>query len=435
MRGPFGVIEKYVRATRNAIVFRIEFHAFVGARRAVPSGLDSQLSADPSAKNCKKEKERVMPQLFEHTAIKSLDLENRAVRSATWSGVGDAKGYVTDRAINVYTELAQGGVGLIVTGFQYVLPNGVGIVHQVGNYTDDQIEGLSRLAGAIHAEAGKVCAQLVHTGTKAKPDLFPEPGHIWGPSALTDPVTGSQAKEMTTNEIMELVEAYAAAAARSKQAGYDAIQLHSAHGYGINQFLSGFFNRRGDRYGGEIKSRYRFLGEVMEAVHGAVGSDFPVLVKLSGHDYAEHGLVPEEALEVARRLADDGIDAIEVSGGSRASGEELMPSRKKIKKEEQEAYLVHLAEMVKAAVNVPVITVGGIRSSKVVNDILTDGKADYVAMCRPFIREPHLINRWKDNDLARATCISCNKCFDTAAEGNGVYCAVEKKLREKKGKD
>lgn len=373
-----------------------------------------------------------MPELFENTAIKSLELMNRSVRSATWSGVGDAKGYVTDKASEIYAELARGGVGLIITGFQYVMPNGVAMVHQVGNYADDQIEGLRGLASAIHAENGKVCAQLVHTGTKAQPKLFPEPGNIWGPSALADPVSGLQAKEMTANEITELVEAYATAADRSKQAGYDAIQLHAAHGYGINQFLSGFFNRRGDKYGGDIKGRYRFLGEVMEAVRGAVGSDFPVMVKLSGHDYVERGLVPEEVLLVVRRLADDGIDAMEISAGSRASGEELMPSRKKIRKEEQEAYLAHLAHMVKEAVNVPVMTVGGIRSPNIVSDILSEGKADYVAMCRPFIREPHLINRWKSGDLAKATCISCNKCFETAAEGNGVYCMVEKKLRDKK---
>ncbi len=376
-----------------------------------------------------------MPELFDKTAIKSLELENRSVRSATWSGVGDAKGYLTDRALELYADLARGGVGLIITGFQYVLPNGIGIVHQVGNYDDSQIEGLSRMASVIHAENGKVVAQLVHTGTKANPNLFPEPGSIWGPSPVTDPLSGNTAKEMSTAEITQVIEAYAAAASRSKTAGFDGIQLHGAHGYGINQFLSGFFNRRGDGYGGDIKNRYRFLGEIMEAVRGEVGSDFPVLIKLSGHDYCEGGLVPEESLHVARRLADDGIDAIEISGGSRASGEDFMPSRKKILKEEEEAYLLDLAAMVKQAVGVQVITVGGIRSPSVISNVLSDGKADYVAMCRPFIREPHLINRWKSGDLTKATCISCNGCFEAAAEGNGVYCMVEKKLKEKREKE
>jgi 2,4-dienoyl-CoA reductase-like NADH-dependent reductase (Old Yellow Enzyme family) len=290
------------------------------------------------------------------------------------------------------------------------------------------------MVSAIHAENGKVAAQLVHTGTKANPKLFPEPGEIWGPSVVTDPLSGNTATEMSVAEITQVIEAYATAASRSKTAGFDAIQLHGAHGYGINQFLSGFFNRRGDGYGGDIKSRYRFLGEVMEAVRGEVGSDFPVLIKLSGHDYYEGGLVPDESLHVARRLTDDGIDAIEISGGSRASGENFSPSRKKISKEEDEAYLLDLAAMVKQAVPVPVMTVGGFRSPGVISNALSDGKADYIAMCRPLIREPHLINRWKSGDLTKATCISCNGCFEAAAEGNGVYCMVEKKLREKSEK-
>jgi 2,4-dienoyl-CoA reductase-like NADH-dependent reductase (Old Yellow Enzyme family) len=372
-----------------------------------------------------------MAYLFEATAIGSLDLKNRSVRSATWSGVADKKGYVTERAVEFYGNLAAGGMGLIITGFQYVLPNGIAMIYQMGNYTDDQIEGLSRMAAAIHAQGGKAITQLTHTGAKANPDLFPEQGDLWGPSAITDPMTGNTPKEMTLNQITQLIEAYAAAAARSKKAGFDGIQLHGAHGYGINQFLSGASNKRGDAYGGDIDRRYRFLGETLEAVRGAVGDDFPVLIKLSGHDYYDGGLVPEESLRVARRLADDGIDAIEVSAGSRASRDGMTPSRIKIKTEEDEAYLSELAARFKETVNVPIITVGGIRSLSVVEDILSEGKADYVAMCRPFIREPNIINRWKDGDLERAKCISCNGCFDTGIEGLGVSCKIERQLKEK----
>jgi 2,4-dienoyl-CoA reductase-like NADH-dependent reductase (Old Yellow Enzyme family) len=190
-------------------------------------------------------------------------------------------------------------------------------------------------------------------------------------------------------------------------------------------------NQRSDAYGGDIRKRYRFLGEVMEAVRGTVGNDYPLLVKLSGHDYFERGLVPEESLYVARRLADDGIDAIEISAGSRASADGMIPSRLKIRKEEDEAYLAHLAGRFKETVDVPIITVGGIRSPAVISRILSDGLADYVALCRPLIREPHLINRWKSGDLKRSKCTSCNGCFDTAAEGTGVACKVERALKEK----
>lgn len=376
-----------------------------------------------------------MPVLFEKTSIKSLDLENRSVRSATWSGVADRKGYVTDRAIEFYGNLAAGGIGLIITGFQYVMPNAIAMLYQLGNYREEMLEGLTRLTDAIHSQGGKVMAQLVHTGSKANPELFPEEGEIWGPSPVADPLTGRTPKEMTRQEITQAVEAYAAAASRSQRAGFDGIQLHGAHGYGINQFLSGASNQRSDAYGGVISKRYRFLGEVMEAVRGAVGRDYPLFIKLSGHDYIDKGLTTEESLHVARRLVDDGIHSIEVSAGSRASADGMVPSRGNIHKEEDEAYLAQLAARFKESVNVPIITVGGIRSPAVISKVLDEGLADYVALCRPFIREPQLINRWKSGDLERAKCISCNGCFETGLEGLGVTCKVEKKLREKETRE
>ncbi len=370
-----------------------------------------------------------MNSLFQASSIKSLNLANRSVRSATWSGVGDDKGYLTDRAIELYSELAAGGVGLVVTGFQYVLPNGVAMIYQVGNYDESQVAGLSRLARAIHEAGSKVVVQLVHAGARANPKFFAEPAELWAPSTYTDEYTGNTAREMTVTEIAQTVEAYAAAASRCKRAGIDGVQFHGAHGYGINQFLAAATNRRGDAYGGEISSRYRYLGEVLEAVRGAVGDDYPVLIKLSGKDFVEGGLSTEESLYVARRLEEDRLDAIEVSGGNRAAPNGMTPSRLKIRKPEDEAYLLEIAARFKGTVKLPVITVGGFRSPEIVDAALSQGKADYVAMCRPFIREPGLVNRWKSGDLKKATCISCNGCFEAGTEGNGVYCKIEKKLK------
>ena len=372
-----------------------------------------------------------MPELFERTSIKSLELSNRAVRSATWSGVCDSKGYVTEKAREFYGNLAQGGIGLIVTGFQFVMPNSIAMPYQMGNYSDDQLEGLSRLVETIHSLGGKVAAQLVHTGSKANPELFFEEGEVWGASAVLDPLSNQMPKEMTQSEITSCIEAFGAAAARSKKAGFDAIQLHGAHAYGINQFLSGASNRRTDKYGGAIAKRYLFLAEIMESVRGAVGKDYPIFIKLSGNDYFEHGLTTEESLYVARRLVEDGIDCIEVSAGSRASSDDMVPSRPNIRTEKDEAYLGHLAAQFKQAVTVPIVTVGGIRSPKVISGILSEGIADYVAMCRPFIREPHLINRWKSGDLKKSKCISCNGCFETARAGLTAICKVELERKEK----
>ena len=372
-----------------------------------------------------------MPSLFEKTAIKSLELENRSIRSATWSGVSDKKGYVTDIAVDFYRRLAEGGIGLIVSGFQFVMSNGIATPFQTGNYSDDMTGGLSRLAEAIHESGGKVAAQLVHAGARANPKLFSRETELWGPSAVTDAVTGNTPKEMTIEDIRQVILAYAAAAWRSKRAGFDGIQIHGAHGYGINQFLAGATNRRSDAYGGDIAGRYRFLGEVLEAVRGEVGKNYPVLIKLSGNDYSEGGLTSEEALYTARRLEEDGIDAIEVSAGSRTSANGMIPSRMNVLREENEGYLAELAKRFKETVKVPIITVGGIRSLPVISKIFADGMADYIALSRPFIREPHLINRWKSGDTEKAKCISCNGCYDTGLEGIGISCKADRKQKEK----
>jgi 2,4-dienoyl-CoA reductase-like NADH-dependent reductase (Old Yellow Enzyme family) len=375
-----------------------------------------------------------MAKLFEKTSIGALDLVNRSVRSATWSGVGDTRGYVTDRATDFYGRLGGGGIGLIITGYQYVLRNGMQLPYMVGAYEDEQTEGLSKIAQAVHAKGGKVIPQIVHAGARANPKLFPEGEEIWTPSAIPDPVTGQAQHEVTKQEILKLIEAYAAAAARALKAGFDGVQLHGAHGYGINQFLSPIWNQRSDAYGGNLNNRYRFLGEVVEAVRGAVGNDFPLMIKLTAHDFLERGLVPADAVEIARRLADDGIDAIEVSGGSQASPNNLGPARVHIKNEDDEAYFADLAAQIKDAVKIPIITVGGIRSISTIDKILAEGKADYVAMSRPFIREPDLINRWKSGDTRKSTCISCGGCFEAGVKGMGVSCKIEREKSDKEAR-
>lgn len=359
-----------------------------------------------------------------------MELRNRSVRSATWTGSADENGYATDLTLRIYKDLAAGGVGLIVTGYQYIMTNGPQLPRMLGIYEDAQIEGLSRLASGVHEHGGSIIPQIVHTGSRADPKLFKTGDVLWAPSAIPDPVSGNVPVEMSKQDIGALVEAYAAAALRAQKVGFDGVQLHGAHGYGINQFLSPYWNQRGDAYGGSLGARYRLLGEIMEAVKAAVGSDFPVLIKLSGHDFVEGGLTPEDSVKIAQRLEADGITAIEVSGGNAASSPKLGPIRKKITTHEDEAYLSDIAAFFKRSVGVPIITVGGIRSLKVINDILSERRADYVAMSRPFIREPDLVNKWKSGESSTATCISCNGCFETAFQGLGVSCKVDRKHKD-----
>ncbi len=367
-----------------------------------------------------------MAKLFDNTSIGSIELNNRAVRSATWSGIGDEKGFVTERAERIYGPLAEGGVGLIITGYQYVMTNGAQLPYMVGNYSDKLLDGLTRLAQIAHAGGAKIIPQIVHTGAQANPKLFAPGDELWAPSPVTDSRSGKVSPAIGQGEIHRLIESYAAAAERSKRAGFDGVQLHGAHGYGINQFLSPAWNKRGDSYGGNLKNRYRFLAEVLEAVKAAVGDDFPVLIKLSGHDFVEGGLEPGESVQIGKRLADDGIAAIEVSGGSAASPGELGPLRKAILKEEQEAYFADIARLFKASVKAPIMAVGGMRSLKTAEDLLADGGADHVSMARPLIREPYLVDRWKSGDTAPATCVSCNGCFESGLKGQGISCKLDR---------
>jgi 2,4-dienoyl-CoA reductase-like NADH-dependent reductase (Old Yellow Enzyme family) len=239
---------------------------------------------------------------------------------------------------------------------------------------------------------------------------------------------------MTREDIARLVEAHAAAASRSRRAGFDGIQIHGAHGFGVNQFLSPAWNRRGDMYGGNLQNRYRLVAEILEAIRGEVGKGFPVMFKLSAQDFVGDGLELPESAEIARRLANDGIDAIQVSACCSISDMDKHCTKRMIVKEQDEAYLADFAQYIKERIKVPVIIVGGIRSVPIIDGILKERRADYISMARPFIREPHLIKRWKGGDTANARCISCNRCFETGLAGLGISCYWERKLKEERRK-
>jgi 2,4-dienoyl-CoA reductase-like NADH-dependent reductase (Old Yellow Enzyme family) len=240
----------------------------------------------------------------------------------------------------------------------------------------------------------------------------------------------SPRKEMTVDDIQEIVVAFGQSASRAREAGFDGVQIHSAHGYLLSQFLSPAFNKRVDDYGGPVENRAKLLLEVLRRLRDDAGSDFPVLVKINSQDFLDGGLTLEDSLKVGAMLQEGGIDAIELSGGTLVSGK-LSPSRMGIKSEEKEAYFRDSAKAFKEVLKVPIIMVGGNRSFQLAESLVTQGYTDYVSMSRPFIREPYLIKRWASGDLRKAACISDNQCFGPGMAGEGIYCVAEKKLREK----
>jgi 2,4-dienoyl-CoA reductase-like NADH-dependent reductase (Old Yellow Enzyme family) len=242
---------------------------------------------------------------------------------------------------------------------------------------------------------------------------------------------GTFCKEMTRLDIRRTVEAFGAAADRAKKAGFDGVEVHAAHGYLLSSFLSPFFNKRRDEYGGTVENRARFLLEVLQSIFVAVGDNFPIIVKMNADDFLPGGFGVHEMVQTAALLEVAGVDAIELSGGTALSGK-CIPSRRGKLQPEEEGYYKEEAKKYKERIAVPLILVGGFRSLAVSENFLQEGICDLISLCRPFIREPELVNRWKSGDIRPSTCISDNLCYLPIREGKGLYCLTER--REQEGK-
>jgi 2,4-dienoyl-CoA reductase-like NADH-dependent reductase (Old Yellow Enzyme family) len=367
-----------------------------------------------------------MHKLFEETEINGMKLANRFVRSATWEGMATKEGASTPRLVEMMAELARGQVGLIISSHAYVRKDGQAGLFQLGIYEDGLIKALQKMTKAVHREKGKIVAQLAHAGLFANAKLSDE-----------TPVAVSELEEyehlprkvMSEDDIQAVTVAFARAAQRAKEAGFDGVELHAAHGYLLNQFLSPYFNRRLDGYGGSAENRARAPVEAVRAVRAAVGNNFPVLMKINSEDFLEGGLKLKDSVKAGELLEKAGLDALEVSGGTPHSGK-LAPSRRGIKSEGKEAYFKEAARAFKDKLHVPVILVGGIRSFQVAEKLVEEGYADYISMSRPLIREPDLIKRWASGDRSKARCVSDSLCFEPGRAGEGIYCVTERKQRD-----
>ena len=367
-----------------------------------------------------------MSRLFEPSKINGMTLPNRFVRSATWEGMAADDGACTPRLIDCMARLSKGRVGLIITGHAYVLQNGQAGPWQLGIYDDGLMDGLRNMARAVHEYGSPVAVQLAHAGFFA---FTKTTGEIpMAPSAVENLSKGPK-REMEQADIASVAEAFGRAARRAREAGFDAVQIHSAHGYLLNQFLSPAFNKRTDAYGGTIENRARALLEVYDSVRAAVGPDFPVLVKINSQDFLEGGLTVDDSVAAAEMLQERGIDAVELSGGTFSSGKNK-PSRGGIKSEDDEAYFREAAGVYKERLSVPLILVGGIRTPQLAERLFEEGLADYFSMSRPFIREPELVRRWESGDLRKAACLSDNLCFEPARAGKGIYCLTEERQQQ-----
>jgi 2,4-dienoyl-CoA reductase-like NADH-dependent reductase (Old Yellow Enzyme family) len=354
--------------------------------------------------------------VYGESRIGDVKLKNRFIRSATFSGLADEEGNVTDRLIEHLALVSRGGVGLIVTGHMFVCPRGRASKRQLSAGAD----GLSDLASAVHEGGCAIFAQISHAGLYGRPaDPAVKPLCL---SRGIDP--GIDAEEAGKDDLGEIVRSFAWAARRVREAGFDGVQLHGAHGYLLSQSLSPRFNRRVDGYGGTTEGRARLLLEVVRAVRGETGPGFAIALKINGSDYEPEGLTPPESRIIAGFCSE--VDMIEVSGGlltSRTSG----PSRTGIGSPADEAYFTEDARVLGRGRSFPLALVGGIRSPEVAENIIDGDVADFISLSRPLIREPDLVAKWASGARHASSCDSNNRCFRPTLTGRGVYCVTKRR--------
>lgn len=363
-----------------------------------------------------------MPTLFEPFRVGALEIDNRLVRSATWEAMAEHDGTVTERLVALYETLASGGVGLIVSSYCTVHEQGRQNPDQIGAHHDRHVPGLRRLADTVHTRGGRLVGQLVHCGGQSRREAMGGLAPL-APSAVESPGYPEVPESLSAERIDEIIRSFAAAASRLVEAGFDGVQLHAAHGYLLSQFLSPSRNVRTDRYGGSLDRRARFAIETYRAVRQQVGDDVPLLAKMNGHDFLPGSTTELDAVFLAKQLVAEGLDAIEISGGTPGSGKALGAARPGIDTVQAEAYFLPQARSFREALpDATLILVGGLRTPDLMEQILAEGVVDAVAMSRPLIREPQLPSRWRAGDRSRAACISCLGCFGPAMAGEGVRC-------------
>lgn len=378
--------------------------------------------------------------LFEQTKISGISVKNRIIRSATHDGLADENGAPSDKLILKYENLARNEIGCIITGYAAVSKNGVSpYPGMLKIYDDSVIEKYKELASAVHKHGTPVVLQIAHCGRQTSSKAIG--CRKVAPSDVLHAFYPDKAKELDEDEIRYIIDDFIRAAIRAEKAGFDAVQLHAGHGYLLHDFLSPYGNRRKDKWGATPENRCRAVELIIKGIKEK--TNLPVWIKLSAEDNRRGGMRIESSVEICKRLEKAGCDAIEVSCGTVQDGMNTMRSKlmpmdavfkyrepcasfpeilKKIalpvanlvnplikQPEPLENFNVDNAQIIRENVSIPVIAVGGIHKVDDMQNILAQGKADFVSMCRPFICEPDLARKLKNGQQA-AKCIMCNYC-------------------------
>ena len=375
-----------------------------------------------------------MNKVFEPFQLAGITFPNRIIRSATYEGMSETNGVPTKLLEKKYIALAQGGVGGIITGF-------IGVNEQGSTGSNismlngkEHIKAYQKLTQKMHELGTPIIAQLNHCGGQTKENGTGLP--VIAPSKISD----YKAKEMTKAEILEAIEAFVQGVKNAKEAGFDGVQIHLAHGYLLSEFVSPRMNRRTDEWGGNTINRFRIVKTIFENARKEVG-DFPIIAKINGFETLKNGMSIGESIKIAKLLEEVGCNGIEVSNGTIKAGLATMrgnvPWKMIVAQNDQlnkmpgfvkniigkvaekaypqpqpkSLYNLDAATAIKKAVSIPVIVVGGITNLDDINAIINQNNSDLVSMCRPFILEPDLVNKFKTGQQTQSKCIQCNFCI------------------------
>ena len=361
-----------------------------------------------------------MKKIFTPIKIGSMEVKNRMIVPAMGTNLAEHNGEAGEKLINYYTERARGGFGLIITECSAVSYEGRSLVNECGMWDDSLIPSYKKLTDSVHNEGAKIAVQLRHCGRETK-SCYTGGREIPAPSKVPCPSCQSIPKEMTTEEVYQMIGTFGDAALRGKKAGFDAVELHASHGYLIAQFLSGHANKRTDEFGGSLYNRMRFLKLVLRDIRRKTGNDFPIIVRISGSEMIVGGREIQETKAVCQMCEDEGAAALHVSISTYGSLQYCIGSTYLAPGYETEA-----AAAIKKAVNIPVITVGRYTDPEIAETVIRDGSADMVAFGRQSIADPHFPNKVlskKSEDII--PCINCGQgCIMHIFDDEPISCVV-----------
>jgi 2,4-dienoyl-CoA reductase-like NADH-dependent reductase (Old Yellow Enzyme family)/thioredoxin reductase len=359
--------------------------------------------------------------LLSPITIKGTQFPNRVVIPPMGTGLCAPGGLVNDALLAYSKRQAQSGAGLFISEITAIHPNGAVSPMEVGAYDDKFIPGLKKLAEAMHTGGGKAAMQLHHGGRESFYML--KKGRAIGPSASPSLIYGQPPKEMTLDDIDEIVAAFGSAAARAREAGFDAVEIHGAHGYLLTQFLSAISNQRTDQYGGDFANRARFVIDVVRSVRESVGDDFPILLRISAEEFIKNGYSVDDVVSILPELMAAGTDVLHASIGTHGSPGSITSASPM----QATGFNVWRAKKLKNAAQAPVIAVGRFNDPGPADDVIKNGEADFVAFGRQQLCDPDFLEKARQNrsqDIR--VCIACNQgCIEREMfESKSVRCAI-----------